>query len=379
MPTRTRKLKDSGQSLWLDNIQRKELHDGTLERMIAEDGICGLTSNPSIFMNAVTTTDDYDEQIAALLQDGRGPEEIYHHITVTDIRDACTLLKPVFDETQGRDGFVSIELNPQYAYDTDASIQDARNILAEIERPNCMIKVPGTREGIPVIRKLTAEGCNVNVTLLFSPERYREAARAYMEGLEERSRNGLPLGGIHSVTSFFISRIDTAVDKRLDALAGEARSMQQETAELRGQAALNVACTTYGMWQEMIASGRFQALAEKGGARVQRMLWASTGTKDPAYSDVKYVENLIAPDTINTLPPKTIAAFRDHGDPSCSISADCEAAAKVLERIEHAGIDLAEVFTVLEHEGVKAFETAYRNLLKAIEQKSVLLGARHAG
>ncbi len=366
MATRTQKLKEAGQSLWLDNIQRRELHDGTLQRMIETDGICGITSNPTIFMNAVSKSTDYDAQILALTRQGMSSRDIYTQITIADVRDAARILLPVFEATRREDGFVSIELNPQLAFQVAESIQEARQLTAAIGLPNIMVKVPGTKAGLAVLRQLITEGINVNVTLLFSPQRYRDVAQTYIQALEQRLQKGGDIAPVRSVASFFISRIDTRVDGRIDALAGSNSAAKA----LRGQAAVQGAKVAYGIFRELFLAERFQALERRGG-RLQRLLWASTGTKDPAYSDVKYVEELIASQTINTLPPKTIDAFRDHGAVNPAIdAAGLENAPEILRQLEQAGIDLKNIYDGLEDEGVKAFETSYLDLLRAIDSKA---------
>ncbi len=364
MTTRTSQLKAAGQSLWLDNIQRRELHNGALQGMMETDGICGITSNPTIFMNAVSKSTDYDDQIGSLACTAAASEAVYHAVTVQDIRDAGTLLLPVYEQTGHADGFVSIELNPQLAFKVEESIAQARELIAEIGLPNIMIKVPGTMEGLEVVRQLLTEGINVNITLLFDPERYRQVALTYIEALEARLQQGKAISDIHSVASFFISRIDTKVDKQLDELAPGSK--------LRGQAAIQIAKVTYAIYQELFQGERFKKIAAAGGL-VQRVLWASTGTKDPAYSDVLYVDSLIGPDTINTLPPKTIDAFRDHGVVAQTLATDLAAAPAKLAQIEAAGVSLAKIYAELEAQGVKAFETSYLDLLKAIEGKAAAL------
>jgi transaldolase len=371
MKARTQKLKEAGQSLWLDNIQRRELHDGTLKRMIVEDGVCGITSNPTIFMNAVTKSRDYDEQITHLVKENKGAEEIYHRITIDDIRDAGNLFRPVFEETNGQDGFISIELNPQHAFNIEQSIKEAREMLSEIGLPNIMIKVPGTSQGISVLKQLILYGMNVNVTLLFSSDRYKQVALAYIEALEQRARQGEEISGIHSVASFFISRIDTMVDRYIDEIAGSNEDMRQKALSLRGLAAINVAKVTYTLSRQLYSSSRFKNLQDRG-ARIQRLLWASTGTKDPAYSDVKYIEGLIAPETINTLPPKTIAAFKDHGQTG-SIQKGFAEAPENLRAISALGIDLQAIYDTLLAGGVAAFEKSYLDLLETINAKSAAL------
>ncbi len=367
MEHRTKQLTQQGQSLWLDYIHRRELQDGTLARLVEEDGVCGVTSNPTIFMNAVSKSSDYDAQIGRLYESGMRGHDIYSRITMDDIRGAGELLLPVFETTGGRDGFVSIELNPEYAFRVDESISEARSIVAELALPNIMVKVPGTLEGLKVIGQLVREGINVNVTLLFSPERYRRVALTYIDALQARAERGDPVGDVHSVASFFISRIDTRVDTLLDAgCAGAQR--------LRGTAAVQTAKITYGLYRELFSEGRFAQLQAQG-AGLQRVLWASTGTKDPAYSDVKYVDELIGPDTINTLPPKTMAAFRDHGTVKKTIDEELDKASGILNQIRACGVDIESIYAELERDGVAAFEKSYRDLLAAIEEKGKALTA----
>jgi transaldolase len=366
MASRTQRVKAFGQSFWLDNIHRRELRDGTIQRLIDEDGICGITSNPTIFMKAVSSGSDYDEQIRILSQAGNDARAIYYRITLDDIREAGNLLKPVFEQTNGGDGFVSIELNPQHAFDTEKSIAEAQQILPEIGLPNIMVKVPGTPQGAVAVRQLIAGGHNVNITLLFSPEHYRRVALAYIEGLEAREQQGKDLSNVHSVASFFLSRIDTKVDKQLDALGSS------EALSLRGSTAIAVAKVTYAIFKELFFSPRFKRLQEKG-ARIQRPLWASTGTKDPKYRDVKYVEALIGTYTVNTLPPETITAFRDHGEAQPTVEQGIQDAPSILQSIEAAGISLEKVYQELQDEGVKAFEKSYLDLLRSIEEKAKAL------
>ncbi len=369
MKARTWKLREAGQSLWLDNIQRRELHDNTLKNKIEEDGICGVTSNPTIFMNAVSKSFDYDNQIKSLTKEKKASSLIYHAVTIEDIRDAAKLFLTVYEETGHKDGFVSIEINPQLAFDVDESIREARVILEEIGLPNIMIKVPSTKEGIAVIRQLISEGINVNATLIFSPECCREVALAYIEGLEQRLDKGLEVSDIHSVASFFISRIDSSVDKLIDEAVGRGN---EGAHVLRGKTAVSVAKVTYSMYQELFSEQRFLKLKEKG-AQVQRLLWASTGTKDPDYSDIKYVEELIVGNTVNTLPPKTIDAFRDHGEISSSFESGLAEGETVLSGVKETGIDLEQVYADLQDAGVKAFEKSYLDLLDAISEKGIAL------
>ena len=370
MQSKTQIITQAGQSLWLDNIQRRELADGTLQRMIDEDGISGITSNPSIFMNAVSKSNDYDDQIQNLITMGKSTAEIYEAITVEDIIAAGKLMLPVFVASGHRDGFVSIELNPRHAFKVEESIAEAQHLMELINLPNIMVKVPGTPEGIRVAQSLLEQGINVNITLLFDPECYRRVALAYISALEKRRERGQNIQDLHSVASFFISRLDTQVDLQLDALIAQGDTSKQASA-VRGQAAESIARVTYALSQELFGSERFQKLAGNG-ARKQRLLWASTGTKDPAYSDVKYVEGLIAPGTINTLPPKTIAAFKDHGQTG-SIQNGFTEAPENLRAISALGIDVQAIYDTLLADGVAAFEKAYLDLLETINTKSAVL------
>jgi transaldolase len=374
MKSRTHIITQAGQSLWLDNIQRRELTDGTLKRMIDEDGISGITSNPSIFMNAVSKSNDYDSQIQQLLTEGKSTAEIYEAITVEDITAAGQLMLPIFEASGHADGFVSIELNPRHAFKIEESIAEAQHLMELIALPNIMVKVPGTTEGIRVAQSLLEQGINVNITLLFDPECYRLVAQAYITALEKRLERKQDIQNIHSVASFFISRLDTQVDPQLDTIIAQPGEPAQQATALRGRAAESIARVTFALSQELFNSERFQKLADNG-ARQQRLLWASTGTKDPAYSDVKYVEGLIAPGTVNTLPPKTIAAFRDHGQ-SGSIQNNFAEAPEALRAISSLGIDLQTIYDELLAAGVASFEKAYLDLLETISAKSAALNGR---
>ena len=374
MKSRTHIITQAGQSLWLDNIQRRELTDGTLKRMIDEDGISGITSNPSIFMNAVSKSNDYDSQIQQLLTEGKSTAEIYEAITVEDITAAGQLMLPIFEASGQADGFVSIELNPRHAFKIVESIAEAQHLMELIALPNIMIKVPGTTEGIRVAQSLLEQGINVNITLLFDPEYYRLVAQAYITALEKRLERKQDISNVHSVASFFISRLDTQVDRQLDTIIAQPGEPAQQATALRGRAAESIARVTFAISQELFNSERFQKLADNG-ARQQRLLWASTGTKDPAYSDVKYVEGLIAPGTVNTLPPKTIAAFKDHGQ-SGSIQNNFAAAPEALRAISSLGIDLQTIYDELLAAGVTSFEKAYLDLLETISAKSAALSGR---
>ncbi len=371
MASRTALITQAGQSLWLDNIQRRELADGTLQRMIDEDGISGITSNPTIFMNAVSKSSDYDAQISRLRSRGKSTAEIYEAITVDDIRQAAALMLPVFEAGGHADGFVSIELNPRNAFRVAESIDEARHLMNLIAMPNIMVKVPGTAEGIRVAHSLLEQGINVNITLLFDPECYRRVAQAYIAALESRIGRSQSIGDVHSVASFFISRLDTQVDRRLDDLISRGGEQALKARSLRGRAAESIARVTYAIYRELFESGRFKKLSAAG-ARPQRLLWASTGTKDPAYSDVKYVEGLIAPGTINTLPPQTIAAFKDHGQTG-SIQSGLDEAPQRLGAMAALGVNLQQVYDGLLAEGVAAFEKSYLDLLETINAKGAAL------
>ena len=357
-------LRGCGQSIWLDYIERGLLEDGGLQRLIEDDGIAGVTSNPSIFEKAITTTGQYDATIARLADGGADADEIYLQLVSDDIRSAADILRPVYDETGGRDGFVSLEVSPHLAYDTDASIAQARTLWERVDRPNLMVKIPGTAAGLPAIEQLIADGININVTLLFSVERYREVADAYMNGLEARARRALPLDGIASVASFFLSRIDSAVDKQIDAL--------ETGKELEGKTAIACARAAYSAFRAVSAHDRWQKLSELG-ARPQRLLWASTSTKNPAYSDILYVESLIGPLTVNTVPPETLDAYRERGKPTQTIDQDLERVAVQLHELKRRGIDLQAVAHQLETEGVRKFVDAFDNLLDSLDGERMRL------
>jgi transaldolase len=362
-------LEDLGQSVWIDDIRRAWLRDGTLARLIAEDGVRGVTSNPAIFEKAITRHDDYAADIARLSRPSRSAPALYETLVVDDIRAAADQLRPVFASSAGRDGFVSLEVSPHLAHDTDATVSDAQRLWDAVARPNLMIKVPATTAGLPAIRRLAALGLNVNVTLLFSVSRYRAVADAYLSGLEDRLRDGHALGGgSASVASFFVSRIDTWVDARLDALA------TRQAAALRGTAAIGCARLAFQEFRRLLATPRWRALEDLG-ARPQRLLWASTGTKDRAYSDVRYVDALIGPDTVNTMPMATLDAFRDHGDPAVRVDAESEAAGALPAALAALGIDLDEMARDLELDGVRQFVEAHDRLLAALENAGRLSAA----
>lgn len=350
-----------GQSPWYDYITRDLVTSGELLRLIREDGLLGMTTNPTIFEKAIVGSDVYDADVRRLSSDGCSPAEVVEAIAVGDVRAACDLFAPVYQRTGGRDGVVSLEVSPTLAHDTAGTIREAERLWAAVDRPNAVIKIPGTREGLPAVAHCIAAGINVNVTLLFSVARYEEVVAAYEEGLEARAARNRPLEQIASVASFFVSRVDTMVDPLIDRAGGAA-------GELRGTIATANAALAYRAFRRLTAAARWTALAARG-ARAQRPLWASTSTKDPRYADLHYVEPLIAPDTVNTMPPETFAAYRDHGRPEIRIDAALAAADEHLARLEEVGIDLADVTARLEAEGVKKFAASYESLLKGIESK----------
>ena len=359
-----------GQSFWLDNISRDLIASGRLSRLIDEDGLKGMTSNPAIFEKAIMGSTDYDDDIGLLAAQGRNAVEIYEALAVADIRQAADRLSAVYDATEGADGYVSLEVSPELADDTAGTVAEARRVWEEVDRRNVMIKVPATRAGIPAVRRLIGEGLNINVTLLFSRAVYETVAEAYVGGLEDRLAAGGAIGGTASVASFFISRIDTLVD----ALLAE-REEQADDPEVRamirgliGKTAIANGKTTYQLYKALYATPRWNALAEKG-ARPQRLLWASTSTKNPDYRDVLYVEELIGKDTINTLPDETLIAFRDHGRLSDTLEANIDEAGSVLANVEKAGISMERVSDQLVEEGVMKFVDPFLKLMEAIEQK----------
>ncbi|MBC7236911.1 MAG: transaldolase [Chloroflexi bacterium] len=362
-----KKLQEYGQSIWLDYIQRSML-DEALPRLIAEDGIRGVTSNPSILYEAISSSADYDQEIRRLARAGKSEAEIYDTLALEDVGAAADLFRPMFDESEGRHGFVSLEVSPHLAYDTQGTIAEARRYWAALGRPNILIKVPATAQGLPAIRQLLAEGINVNVTLLFGLPRYRQVLSAFLAGLEDRLAAGKPLAQVASVASFFLSRIDVLIDPRLETRLKEGGERAPTAKRLLGQVAIASARRAYQIWKEVMATKRWLKLAEVG-ARPQRLLWASTSTKNPAYSDVKYVEALIGPDTVNTLPLTTIEAYRDHGQPAPRLEQDVDEALWVLDHLPDVGIDIRAVTQQLEDEGVQKFVTSYDQLLALLRER----------
>jgi transaldolase/glucose-6-phosphate isomerase len=359
-------LSEAGQSLWLDFIDRRFLEEGGLRRLIDEDGLKGVTSNPSIFEKAIGGSGDYDDRLQAALARGASDDmAIYEQLAIADIQAAADQLRPVYDALDGKDGFVSLEVSPRLAKDTGATIAEARRLWRAVGRPNLMIKVPGTDEGVPAIRALIGEGINVNVTLLFSISAYLAVAEAHTAGLEARAAAGGDISRIAGVASFFVSRIDTRIDKEIDRRAAGGDPDAEALKRLRGKVAIANARQAYQDYLRLIATTRWKALAAKG-ARPQRLLWASTGVKDPAFPDVLYAEALIGPDTVDTLPPKTIDAFRDHGRVARTLTQGVEEAGQVLAEAERLGLDLDGVTRWLVEDGVRQFADAFDKLLEAV-------------
>lgn len=363
-------LHQLGQSLWYDNIERKILTDGTLKQMIQSGEIRGVTSNPSIFNKAIGNSSDYDQAIENYAAQGLSREEIYEKLVVADIQDAADLFGPLYRESGGSDGFVSLEVSPYLAHDTEATAAEAHRLWEMVDRPNLMVKIPATREGLPAIQRSIAAGININVTLIFSIERYREVMDAFLRGLEDRVKQEKSLEEIDSVASFFISRIETKVDQRLTEAAEKNPGAADEIQELKGKAAVASGKVAYQAYQEVLGkeNQRFQTLVREGANR-QRILWASTSTKNPDYSDVKYIEEMIGPDSVNTVPQETLDAFRDHGQAQVAIDQQVPAAFQALDDLEKFGIDLKRVTQELEDEGVKSFADSYTTLLTTIEER----------
>lgn len=352
-------IHDHGQSIWLDFFDRELMNSGKLQNLIDEDGLSGITSNPSIFEKAIKGSSDYDEDIKKLSQQDKSNEEIFFGFATEDIRRAADILKPVFDEAKGTDGFVSIEVSPLLANDTEGTIKQARELWKAVDRKNVMIKIPGTKEGLAAIRQCISEGININITLLFGIPRYLEVTDAYLSGLEDRLKNNQSIDHIESVASFFLSRIDVMLDPVLK---------EKKLDDLVGEVAIASAKIAYEKYKDVFLGERFKKL-EKLGAKKQKVLWASTSTKDPSFSDVKYVEALIGPNTINTLPLETIEAFRDHGKVQDHLENNLMHSKMVLQKLKENDIDIDEVTQKLEEEGVQKFNKSYETLLKAIESK----------
>ena len=362
------KLEEYGQSIWLDFLRRGMIASGELQQLIDEDGLSGITSNPKIFDKAIAGSHDYDEAVKTLALEGKQAVEIYKELAVEDVRNAADLLRPTYDEAGSQDGFVSLEVSPHLAHDTQGTIEEARELWAAVDRPNIFIKVPATVEGLDAIEELISEGINVNVTLLFGLPRYRKVAAAYIAGLRTRLENGEPIDHIASVASFFLSRIDVLVDPMLEKMMDEGAHKGQTAEELHGQVAISSAKTAYQIYHEIFDDSQFKDLEQNGAAR-QRLLWASTSTKNPAYSDVKYVDALIGPNTVNTIPLETLNTYRDHGNPALRLETGVDKARRVLEQLGQLAIDIDEVTQQLEDEGVEKFNKPFDRLMETLEEK----------
>jgi transaldolase len=365
MSNKLREIEALGQSIWIDNLNRDLLDEGTMARLIEEDGISGVTSNPTIFEKGMGGSERYDDAFREVAEETDDPQEVFERLALGDVRDAADLLRPVFDRTRGQDGYVSFELPASLANDADGSIEQALRLRELIDRDNVLIKVPGTEAGVRAFEKLTARGVNVNVTLLFAVERYREIAEAFIGGLERRLDAGEPIDRSASVASFFVSRVDTKVDAALEELGRE---------DLRGKAAVANAKIAYAAFQEIFSGDQWERLREAG-ANVQRPLWASTSTKNPDYPDLLYVDNLIGDDTVNTMPDATIEAFLDHGTVRRTIDEDVDAAEATLGHLGALGIDMGDVAGTLEEEGAAAFSKSFEELLQTLSDKADAIGA----
>jgi transaldolase len=362
------RLEQFGQSIWLDYIRRQMITSGELQRLIDEDGLKGMTSNPAIFEKAIAGSQDYDEAIRNLVGQNKNITDIYHDLTVADVQMAADVFRPLYDTLDGKDGFISLEVNPHLARDTEGTIAEARQLWGAVNRPNILIKVPGTAEGLPAVTTLISEGINVNVTLLFGLPRYEKVAEAYLAGLEARLAKGHSLARVASVASFFLSRIDVLLDPILERMAATGGPLANAARHLRGEVAIASAKLAYTIYKRLFSSDRFRALAAKG-ARTQRVLWAGTSTKNPDYPDVKYVEPLIGPDTVNTLPPETLEAYRDHGNPASRLEEGIDHAAALMQRLPELHIDINQATQQLEDEGIEKFNKPYDSLLKTLEAK----------
>jgi transaldolase len=364
--SRLHKLSELGQSVWIDYLSRDLLREGELERMIDEDAVVGVTSNPTIFQKAISHGDAYDEQLRACLNEYDDPKQIFWQLAEKDVSDACDLLRRVWDAGRGQDGYVSIEVDPNNAADTRATIDEAQRLHAGIDKPNLHVKIPATKAGLPAIEEMIARGRNINVTLIFSLQRYEEVVEAYIRGLERLVEEGGDPAKVASVASFFVSRVDTEADKRLDEIGGHD--------ELKGKLAIANAKLAYQRYKELFSGERWDKLAVKGATK-QRCLWASTSTKNPDYRDVLYVEELIGPETVDTMPEETIEAFQDHGEVAPTLEQGIDEAKRVFEQIRDAGVDYDDVVRVLEEEGVQKFADSFSELLDGIAAKRGELAA----
>lgn len=354
-----------GQAIWLDDIHRSLMTSGDLKVLIDDDGLCGMTSNPTIFDKAIAGSHDYDDDIRALALEGKGVNDIFEALAIKDVQMAADTFRPLYDRTNGRHGFVSLEVSPHLAHDTEGTLADARRLWAALDRPNVFIKVPATLAGLPAIRQLTSDGINVNITLLFGLPRYRQVAEAYIAGIEERLARGQDVRNVRSVASFFLSRIDVLVDPLLERIRKEGGTNTDLAASLLGQTAIASAKQAYQIYKEISRSDRWKKLADSG-AWPQWLLWASTSTKNSQYSDVMYVDSLIGPETVNTLPTQTLDAYRDHGDPKPRLEDDVDNARRVLESLSKLDIDIDKITQKLEDEGIEKFSTSLNKLLETL-------------
>ena len=373
-----RELENLGQAIWLDSIRRGQILSGELQKLIDEDGLTGETANPSIFEKAIGGSSDYENIVRELVKQGKTPLEIYETIAIDDVRMACDIFRPIYDKAEGAEGFVSIEVSPKLAYDTQGTIDEARRFFRAVDRPNVMIKIPGTREGVPAIEQCLYEGINVNITLLFAVQAYEQVAWAYIRALERRLAENKPIHNVASVASFFISRIDSLADKLIEekSRANANPAVKAKLESLGGKVAVANAKMAYQRFKVIFGDARFVALKEKGRARVQRPLWASTSTKNPRYSDTLYVDTLIGPDTINTLPEETIVAYRDHGRPRLTIEEDLPGMRQTFQLLEEVGISLNMITDKVLEEGVVKFDDALNKLLQVIEAKRATIVAK---
>jgi transaldolase/glucose-6-phosphate isomerase len=380
MTSRIKSLSEAGQGVWLDFVDRGFLKAGGLDLLIAEDGLTGVTSNPSIFEKAIGQGQAYDDDLRAFLKahPKASAVEAYESLAVVDIQSAADKLRPTYDRLAGKDGYVSLEVSPYLANDTDGTVEEALRLWKAVDRVNLMIKVPGTKAGVPAVRALIEAGLNINITLLFSIEAYQAVAEAYLAGLEARVAKGRPIDRIASVASFFVSRIDTQMDKKIAALEASGDPKAQDAKPLAGRIAIANAKLAYAWYEDLVAGARWRALAARG-AMPQRLLWASTGVKNPDYSDVLYIETLIGPDTVNTVPPKTLDAFRDHGRVAPTLATGYDEAKAVLDKAQALGLDLPGATEALVVDGVKQFSDAADALLDAVGKKrDASLAARTA-
>lgn len=365
-----KKLEALGQSIWLDYIRRDLMTSGKLKQLIDEDGLRGITSNPSIFEKAIAESNNYDKDIETMVHNNKDINAVYESITQQDVCDAADMFRHLFNTLDGKDGYVSLEVNPHLAHDTNGTIAEARRLWKALNRPNVFIKVPATKEGLSAIKQLISEGINVNVTLLFGLPRYREVAEAYISGMEIRASHGEPVTQIASVASFFLSRIDTLIDPMLDKIIGAGGEKALLAKKIQGKVAIASAKIAYQIYQEIVSSDRFKKLVDKG-AHVQRLLWASTSTKNPIYSDVKYVDAIIGPETVNTVPMETLDAYRDHGDPKLTLEQDIDDANRVFQQLSELGINIDRITQQLEDEGVEKFNKSFDELMKTLEMKTI--------